>query len=386
MGLTKKLGKIVGIGLLLIIAVFNIYVLVTGKTYVYKALRYNFADIDDWKIFEQRQVDTSKPQPWRTSTQYNKRKVPAKLDSIHTALGTVAFLVVMNDSLQHEQYWESYSDSSISNSFSMAKSIISILIGIAYDEGKIKSLDQPVGDFLPSYKEGSKSKITIKNLLTMSSGTNWEESYSSPFSMTTEAYYGDNLKTLVDNLQTNSQPGQFYDYKSGDTQILSFVLQSATGVKVSTYASEKLWKKIGAEHPAYWSIDKTNGDEKAYCCFYSNARDFARIGKLYLNQGKWDSVQVVSSNYVKESLSPSLIKNKKDSSLVDFYGYQWWLVPSYRGVSFYYARGIGGQNIIVIPSKNAVVVRLGKKRGSKIGVASHYAETFTMVDWVLDAY
>lgn len=386
MRLLKRIGKILGIGLLIIIGIFNIYVLLTGKTFVYKALRYNFADIDDWKIFEQRVVENGKVQAWKVAKEYNKRPLPNQLDSIHKALGTVAFLVVQNDSIQYEQYWDSYSDTSISNSFSMAKSIISILVGIAKDEGKIRSLDQPVSDFIPSFQNGEKAKITIKNLLTMSSGSDWVESYSSPLSITTEAYYGDDLKKLIDGLSAKSKPGQFYDYKSGDTQILSFVLQKATGMTVSKYASEKLWKNIGAERPAYWSLDKREGDEKAYCCFYSNARDFARIGKLYLNLGVWDSTQVVSAAYVKESLKPCLLKDKKDSSIVDFYGYQWWLVPEYRGTSFYYARGIGGQNIIVVPSKNAIIVRLGKKRGSKVGKASHYKETFTMVDWVLDAY
>lgn len=280
----------------------------------------------------------------------------------------------------YEQYWDGYSDASLSNSFSMAKSIVSMLVGVAIKEGKISSVEQPVGDFLPSFREGAKARIKLKHLLWMSSGLNWDESYSNPFSVTTEAYYGSDLKKVIRRLEAVAAPGQAFDYKSGDTQVLAMVLEAATGKKLSAYAEEKLWKSIGAAHDAEWSIDKPGGIEKAYCCFFSNARDFARLGKLYLHQGVWQGDTLVPPAYVQASLRPSGLVKASDKSKVDFYGYQWWLLPQYKGQDVFYARGILGQYIIVVPEKELVIVRLGKQRGERLG--SHPGEVLAMIDAV----
>src|SRR5690606_33587242 len=138
--------------------------------------------------------------------------------------------------LLHEQYWDGYSEESLSNSFSVAKSIVSILVGIALQEGALQSIDQPVGDYLPEFKEGAKANITIKHLLWMSSGLNWDESYGNPLSVTTEAYYGSDLKKVVRRLEAVEKPGQQFEYKSGDTQVLGFVLEAATGKSLADYA------------------------------------------------------------------------------------------------------------------------------------------------------
>src|SRR5690606_21613805 len=131
------------------------------------------------------------------------------------------------------------------------------------------------------------------------SGLNFQEAYSSPFNHTTDAYYGTDLRKLINSLEVDVSPGTQYRYKSGDTQLLEMVLRSATGKRMSQYASEKVWSKLGAAHPARWSLDHKEGDEKAYCCFYSNALDFARIGKLYQHKGYWEGRKVVSSSWVK---------------------------------------------------------------------------------------
>src|SRR6202008_2786233 len=133
-------------------------------------------------------------------------------------------------------------------------------------------------------------------------------------------------------------PGVRFEYSSGNTQLLQLVLQNATGKTLSEYCSEKLWKPIGAEVPAYWSLDHINGVEKAYCCVYSDARDFARIGKLYLNKGKWDSTQVVPQAYVEASIVPADLIGK-DGNKISHYGYSWWLMPEYKGHNIFYARG-----------------------------------------------
>lgn len=349
------------------------------KNYLYKAVVYNFADIDDRDIFDQREVDAPRrSQPWPVAADYNKVSLPEDLEQLHLDIQSVAFLLIHNDSILYEQYWDGYSDESLSNSFSMAKSIVSILVGAAIKDGKIRSVEQPVADFLPEFREDNKAKIRIKHLLWMSSGLNWDESYSSPLSVTTEAYYGNDLEKVINRLEAVEAPGREFSYKSGDTQVLGMVLKAATGKSLSELAEEKLWKPMGAKEDAEWSLDKPNGIEKAYCCFYSNARDFARIGKLYLHNGIWNGDTIVPPAYVKASLTPNGLIDANDKQKVDFYGYQWWLLPDYKGQSIFYARGILGQYIIVIPEKNIIMVRLGKERAERVG--KHPGEVLTMID------
>ncbi|MFQ3576137.1 MAG: serine hydrolase [Cytophagales bacterium] len=379
----KKIFKFLGLFFLAKLVFLNIYIFASGKTYVYKAVIYNFADIDDYKIFDQAKISPSnEPDKWKIANTYNQTGVFDELNPIHEKLESVAFLVAVGDSIVEERYWQGYDSTSISNSFSMAKSIVSLLVGIAIDKKYIQSVDQPVGDFLEDFKVNGKEKITIKHLLSMSAGLSWDESYASPFSMTTEAYYGNDLYKTVSKLEAVEEPGIKFSYKSGDTEVLAMVLEKATGMKTSDFAQKMLWSKIGAEREAQWSLDQKGGIEKAYCCFYSNARDFARIGRLILNQGIWNGDTIVSPEYLMKALKPSELIHHKTGNKIDFYGWQFWLIPNHKGEDIVYCRGILGQYIICVPSKDAVIVRLGKKRGEKIGEAEHYAETFDMIEAV----
>jgi CubicO group peptidase (beta-lactamase class C family) len=370
-----------GLGAILVLGLAAAWLHMADKNYVYKALYHNFADIDDHLIFHQRKIKApARAQPWPLASEYNNLRLPTELQYLHQDLQSIAFVVIHQDSLLYEQYWDGYSEESLSNSFSVAKSIVSVLLGIALQEGAIQSIDQPVGDFLPEFREGRKANITLRHLLWMSSGLNWDESYSNPLSMTTEAYYGSNLKKVIRRLEAVEEPGQKFEYKSGDTQVLGFVLEAATGKSLADYAEEKLWRPLGAERKAEWSIDRPRGNEKAYCCFFSNARDFARIGQLYLRQGVWQGDTIVSPAYVQASLTPSGLIDALTNETADHYGYQWWLLPNYKNQYVFYARGILGQYIIVIPEKELVIVRLGKKRGERIN--KHPSEVMAIIDAV----
>src|SRR6185503_8829571 len=276
----KKLIKGFFLFLFIIIAIFSGYAVVSGKTYLFKAVWYNFAGIDDYKIFSNDTVATSLAQPWPLAQNYNRVNSPDDLSGLLKKLKTIAVVVIRNDSLLYEKYWDGYSDSSWSGSFSIAKSITSLLVGAAIKEGKIKSVDELVSSYFPEFKERLAAKLKIKDLLTMSSGSNWDEAYANPFSVTTEAYYGSNLYKTATGVKIKKEPGTYHEYKSGDTELLGLIVEKATGKSLSQYAGEKLWQPLGAEHPALWSTDKKNGVEKAFCCFNSNARDFARIGQL----------------------------------------------------------------------------------------------------------
>ena len=364
-----KTIKIAGKFFLFILIAFNLWLFVTGKTWVYKALVYNYVNIDDNDIFIQRDVPMGQPHPWPMASQYNKIKLDTATENELIRERSVAYLVLHKDSILYEAYWDGYSDSSFSNSFSMSKSVIGILTGIAIKEGTIKSLDQTVEEFISEYRGNSKGKLTLRQLITMSAALNWDEAYASLFSVTTEAYYGKDLKGLMDRLEVVGTPGINYYYQGGATQLLALVLMRATGKNLSEYCSEKLWKPISAEHPAQWTIDKEGGIEKASCCIYSNARDFARIGALYLHQGNMYGQQLLDTAFVEESVVPAPLLDEGKPNTE--YGYQWW-IAEIDGNKIFYCRGILGQYIVAIPSKQLIMVRLGHHR--------HQAADGTLLD------
>lgn len=347
-------------------------------TYLQNTICHLFPDIEDHQFFENREVKAGNPVPWQKATDYVQHSLLKSERDTLEHYKSVAYLIIQNDSIVYEEYWDGYGINSLSNSFSVAKSIVGLLIGIAIDEGFIESVEQAVGDFIPEYNTPPNSQLKIKHLLTMSSGLNWNESYANPFSMTTKAYYGEQVNQLVLNLKVVETPGEEFNYKSGNTQLLSLILKKATGKSLSAYASEKLWAPLGAENNALWSLDKKGGDEKPYCCFNSNARDFARLGKLILNKGEINGRQLVPAKHIKESISPSLhLIDHEDKNSVDFYGYQWWILH-HGPDTISYARGIYGQYIFALKNQNAIVVRLGHER-NKSKINHHPAEVYSYI-------
>lgn len=368
-----------------ILAVGSIGLIITGNAHLFKGLSYTYLSgktgptIDDHDKFENRTVEVAEHQPWNFDDHYNKsenKKLLAKIEDLDPA----AFLVVKNDKIIFEKYWKDYDEDSPTNSFSMAKTFVGLLIGIAIDEGKINSVNDPVADYLPQYKDHP--ELTIEHLLTMSSGINFDESYSSPFGHMAKAYYGTDIKKLNEEYAVVDTPGKNWIYLGGNTIILSLILEEVTGTTISEYMSKKVWQPIGAKNPALWSLDKKDGREKAYCCFYSNARDFARLGKLYLNKGLWNKQRIISENYINASISPAFYLKDKNGLPVDFYGYQMWNA-NYKGIEVAYARGIQGQFIIIIPEKELIIVRLGNERADKL--PNHHPNDFyTYIDFALE--
>jgi CubicO group peptidase (beta-lactamase class C family) len=373
----KKLFRGLLLTILGILVIFSVFAIVTGRTYLFKAVWYNFADIDDYKVFTNNTVVTGQPQAWHLSANYNTATLPADLKQLLEQLSSVAVVVIKNDSLLFEQYWDGYSDSSLSASFSVAKSITGLLAGCALKEGGIKSLKDPVANYLPEFEEGEKAKVRIVDLLTMSSGSNWDESYANPLSVTTELYYGSDVYKTAVGVQIIQPPGTRHEYKSGDTQLLGLIVEKATGKSLSAYAAEKLWGPLGAQHPALWSTDHTGGHEKAYCCFNTNARDFARLGQLMLDSGRWKGAEIIPLDYYIKSTTPCMLPDRYGNEC-DYYGYQWWIVPRSNGI--FYARGILGQYIVVVPEKKMVIVRLGKKRSTR-AVNGAPQEVDALIKW-----
>ncbi len=332
--------------------------------YARQALIHLMPKINDLEIFHRNTVANNPDSVyvWPHSSDYNTYDLTPDESAYVDELKTVSFLLIQNDSIVFESYRNGWNDTLTSNIYSATKSIVSFCIGKAIDEGYIDSVDDPVSKYIPEYTKGRQAEITLKDLLTMSAGMAWDEAYSSLFSVTTHGYYGNDLYKLVTELDINEEPGVNYSYRSGETQLLAFVAEAATGVTISEYAQEKLWKPMQAERNAYWLLDKENGDEKAFCCFHTTARDAARFGHLMLNNGKWMGRSIISGEYMTQAMTPaSYLRDEWGENPLDYYGYQVWIMK-YKGMECPYMRGMLGQYVVAIPEKNAILVRMGHKR------------------------
>jgi CubicO group peptidase (beta-lactamase class C family) len=323
------------------------------------------------------------PQAWPYDSAYNQKQIPQEFMTIIDSNDTHAFLVIQDGKLIYEKYWDGYDSAKISGSFSAAKSIISLLIGIAIDEGKIKSVEEPAGNYLPHFKTNGLEKIRIKDLLTMSSGTNYNEGDKSYFSMNAYGYYGDDEEYMVNMMERKEEPGVYWQYRSGDTQVLGLIVEKVFGQSISAMVSERFMKPMGANADALWLLDGAGKHEKAFCCFNAVARDYAKFGQLVLNKGNWNGKQIVSEKYIAEATAPatSLKDRTENDQPVDFYGYQYWMV-NHSGVHAIAQNGLFGQYVYIIPEKNAVVVRLGESKVTK-PVHHHQPENFTYIDAAL---
>ena len=362
----------------IIFAVIIALLYIFNVDYLIKAVRVVYfhgkttAYLDDYTHFENRVVQKGTAQPWAVAKGYNSVKGTDRLEAVNKELGTVAYMIVKNDSIWYESYYDGYGKDSKSNSFSMAKSIVSSALCRAIMEGKIKGLDQKVGDYFPEFTKGLAAKLTVGDLSSMATGLDWDEEYSSPFSITTRAYFDDNLRDTMLHIAVTKEPGKKFVYVSGATELLAMVIEKATGEHLSDYVSEKFWKPMGAENDALWQLDEPGGIEKAFCCFASNARDFARFGKLYEHQGNWNGQQLIDSAYVQKMVTPRFPESPQ-------YGYGWW-INNYLGKKMYYMRGHLGQFVIVVPEDNVIIVRLGHKKGLQTKTDPHSNDFYVYVD------
>jgi CubicO group peptidase (beta-lactamase class C family) len=347
--------EIIGLGLLIM---FSFGFLTSCQ--IGRFIFYNFADIKDHKKFQSRPLNSSSS-PFNFQAT-NSGKFPKELNGTPFEKylqdnKTVAFLIIKNDTIQYEKYFKGYDKNSTVPSFSMAKSVTSILIGCAIDEGLIKSVEEPVTHYIPELLKNGFDKVTIKHLLQMTSGIKFNESYVNPLGDAASFYYGLNLRKEIERMKLKSEPGKRFEYVSGNTQLLGLVLERALKNRtVTSYLQDKIWTPLGMEYDASWSIDrKKNGLEKTFCCLNAKARDFAKIGRLYKNKGNWNGKQIVSQGWVDES-------TKLDTSegSASFYQYQWWLPTPNED---FMAEGILGQFVYVNPAKDLIIVRLGKKGG-----------------------
>jgi CubicO group peptidase (beta-lactamase class C family) len=267
---------------------------------------------------------------------------------------TQGVVVVRHGVIVADWYEEGRDETSFATSWSVAKSFASAAVGIAIDEGLIAGVDVSMAEFFPDWRGTEKEAITLRDVLQMATGLEWVESYD-PGDLSSSNIIQMILAERDQLAYAAAQPlalppGTSFSYSSGDTMLLSGVLEVATGRKAGEYAAEKLFRPIGMA-PVDWWRD-AEGHTATYCCVDTPSREFAKLGLLYLRGGEWDGVQVVSSEWVAASTSPS--------PSYAGYGYQWWLDAAESGLPAYYsARGHDGQYIYVVPTLDLVVVRNG---------------------------
>lgn len=298
--------------------------------------------------------------------------------------GTVALLVARRGQLVFERYFNGYAADSIATSFSMAKSVVSVLLGVAIDEGRIAGVDEPVTRFLPELRGNDPrfDRITLRHLLSMRSGIAFEEGYLSPISEAATFYVGRDLKAQVARLRIEGEPNQAHAYKSGDTQLLAMALQRAVGEPLARYAERKLWQPMGARYDASWSLDSAeSGQARAFCCLNARAVDYLRFGLMVMNGGEWNGRRIVSAEWLRQSTAAqSGLPGATDAAARNierpgalqaaFYAWQWrrrpvpGSAPAQPGERVY-AQGLYGQILLIDPASQTVVLRLGQRTGDR---------------------
>lgn len=287
-----------------------------------------------------------------------KKKISDFINRTHTT----GLIVLKGNEVKYEKYYRGNSELSRTISWSVSKSIISALFGIAVADGHIKSIEESVTDYVPALKGSGYDGVRIKDVLQMSSGIRFNEDYGDFSSdinrMSREFAFNTPLRKFIASLKPEREPGTYNHYVSMDTQVLGMIIRAATGKSLTEYTETKLWKPMGMESNAAWLIDSEKM-ETAFGGFNAILRDYAKFGRLYLNNGRWGNKQIVPTKWIKDSITPDaphLMPGENPASgWVLGYGFQWWIPENADGE--FLAIGIYGQAIYIYPRYNIVIVK-----------------------------
>lgn len=325
-----------------------------------RALVHNFPALDDHSVFASRAIarpDTSSPLRMlaRVPGFLSELQVPgaggtARLDQYLEDTRTVAFVVLHEHRLVLERYAKGRDARSLVNSFSIAKAVVGSLAGIALAEGRIASLEDRVERYRPELAGTPYGAATLRELLTMTSGV-----ADGPALLPERAryYYGEDLLALAESAVARDAARGHWRYSDADVQVLGFVLERAAGMPLSEYLAARLWKPLGMESDALWSLDREGGTEKAFCCLRARARDFARFGLLYLQRGLWQGVQLVPASWAARAVLPGAV-----TPAGDVHRHLWWSPGDDEGD--FYAYGHNGQYLYVHPRSRTVIVKFSE--------------------------
>ena len=381
----KLFAGVFGLVFVLAAALFLTLSIVNSPGYAWRVLTLFSSDTQDYKVFPSRPIENGaaysridrghQPTPDQVEYRYKDGMRTEGLEDLLKRTDTRAFLIVKDDQLIYETYLES-SRQEINTSFSVAKSFDSALIGAAIADGSISSVDDPVVKYVPEIAGRGLDTLTIRNLLRMDTGIRYrsEDDILAPFSDDALTYYPPDLRKVAFGVQPGKTPiGAAFHYNNFHPLLEGLIIERATGMHVAEYLQERIWKPMGAEFPASWSLDsEASGFEKMESGINARAVDYARFGLLYLHNGFWNGQQILPAAWIAESTRPDPTDirpfegNTLWKELGGYYGYHWWGMKNADGTYDYMARGNLGQLIYVAPRKNMVVVRLGNEADSNV--------------------
>ncbi|MDX1812109.1 MAG: serine hydrolase [Gammaproteobacteria bacterium] len=335
----------------------------------YRIVIYNFSDIDDYKIFDNRTLTASQT-PFTFAINKNSINLPEQvptednllvtLDRFLTDTNTLAFLVIKDDAIVYEKYLDGHTETSISIVFSVTKAFTSALIGAALQDAYIQNLQQPVTDYIPELKDRGFEKVKLLHLLQMTAGMDYPDNglFNSPFGKQAFLTYTPSIEDELSDIELDIEPGTQFRYQSVNYALLALVLKRAMKNKTLTeYLQQRFWTPLGMEHDGLWSVDHLpDGLEKSWCCLNMTARDLAKFGRLYLNKGMWNGVEILPADWIQQSTAIDVKEGSKK-----IYQLGWWIMSPESGD--YRAEGVRGQFLYINPEKNLIIVRLGKNRG-----------------------
>lgn len=276
------------------------------------------------------------------------------------------FMVIRNDTILYERYADNYTDITLVPTFSISKSLLSLMTGVALASGSIKSIEDPITRYLTELRENSAfDGVTIKHLLNMQSGLGYKEvtknSISDIFSDEGKYYYTNDIKKELRQLKRDTIPGTKWKYKSIDPLLLGWVLEQATDQSITSYFEQKIWKPIGSEYPATWGLDHENGLANTASKFQTTAIDLAKIGRLYLKKGNYNGLQIVPEKWVITSTSIGTTKPLSSKYWQQSAHHYLWWIPQQGNKGDYSAEGMGGQILYIDPQTNTIIVQFAAK-------------------------
>jgi CubicO group peptidase (beta-lactamase class C family) len=354
-----------------------VWIVLAGPVTVFRILHHGGTNIDDFKHYPGRELHASES-PFRFTRSGMEFAIPTtvlleygsegELEQILEANGSIAFLIIQGNTILYERYFQGHTVSSLSQAFSVSKSFTSALIGMAIDDGYFMGVDQAITDFIPELAPQGFDEVRIRHLLTMTSGSSYVEN-DSPIGEHVILNFTTELEDQILTFTMERAPGEFFRYKSGDNALLALALDRALGDETITdYTQRRLWTPLGMEDGGIWTIDhEGDGLERTWCCLAASARDFAKLGRLFLDEGNWKGQQLLSADWVFRSTQIGQIpEDAWPDEYVSIgwwnYGYQWWLASREEGDFF--GLGKDGQFLYVNPEADLIIVRLGWNNGS----------------------
>ena len=366
MGFGKRQRRFVGF---LILTLLILGALVLDWRLVSRAITYPEAPIMAIDWYHPQAVVSGQPSsPLPTTSTSPPERLAKALQQVSAYAqerNSTGLIVMHRGEIVLEEYWQGYDANSVFNAMSMSKTLAGLLVGVAIAEGAINSIDDPVVEYIPEWRQDSRAEITVGDLLYMQSGLRNERETDTPFSDLVQMYIGSDVARTALNIPSVVPSGQVFDYNNVNTQVLAIVLQRATGIPYADYLSTRLWQPLGAADASVW-LDRPQGTAKAFCCFFGTLRDWTRVGQMLLNQGRVGQTPIIAADWIQQMLRPSPGEPTFGAHIwvkartAEYPNVDQAATEAFLADDTFYLDGRDLQRVYVIPSEGLVIARMGE--------------------------